>query len=75
MAELNIVNMTAEEVERSLALIEKGQQLAGHYPDEVDLTLARSILTGEVSPEDARKQVNEEIADLVRADKGRRSIG
>ncbi|WP_182141145.1 hypothetical protein [Schaalia sp. JY-X169] len=43
----------AEEVERVMALVEKGQQLAGHFPTEDDLAAARVILVGEVSYEDS----------------------
>lgn len=54
----------AVDVEQSLALIEKGQQLAGHFPDAEDMDRARRILTGELSPEDARAEVRASLARL-----------
>lgn len=52
-------------VDQALAAIEKGQQLAGHFPDAEDLDRARRILTGELSPEDARAELRESLARLV----------
>ncbi|MBW3068119.1 MULTISPECIES: hypothetical protein [Actinomyces] len=52
------------DVEQSLALIEKGQQLAGHFPDAEDMGRARRILTGELSPEAARAEVRDALARL-----------
>jgi hypothetical protein len=40
-----------------MALVEKGQQLAGHFPDAEALGRARRILEGTLSPEDARAEV------------------
>lgn len=40
-----------DEVSDKLAMIEKGQQLAGHFPTENDLAAARRILTGQSSYE------------------------
>ncbi len=45
------------ELENALAGIEKGQQLAGHFPDGEDMDRARRILTGELSAEDARNEL------------------
>ncbi|WP_420367162.1 hypothetical protein [Curtobacterium sp. L1-20] len=45
------------DVEREMALIEKGQQLAGHFPNEEALGRARRILEGTLSPEDARAEL------------------
>lgn len=45
------------DVEQEMALIEKGQQLAGHFPDAEALGRARRILEGTLSPEDARAEV------------------
>ena len=50
------------DVEQSLALIEKGQQLAGHFPDAEDMDRARRVLTGELSPEDARAEMHAALA-------------
>lgn len=55
----------AVDVEQSLALIEKGQQLAGHFPDAEDMEAARRILTGEVTAEEARAEMNEKLARIV----------
>lgn len=45
------------DVEQEMALVEKGQQLAGHFPDAEALRRARRILEGTLSPEDARAEV------------------
>jgi hypothetical protein len=52
-------------VEQSMAAIEKGQQLAGHYPSADALDSARRILTGELSPEDGELELNAALAQLV----------
>lgn len=56
---------TEAEVMRSLALIKKGQQLGGHQPSAQDLDRARRILAGELSPEDARVEVQTALQALV----------
>jgi len=45
------------DVEQEMALVEKGQQLAGHFPDAEALGRARRILEGTLSPEVARAEV------------------
>ena len=45
------------DVEQEMALVEKGQQLAGHFPNAEALDRARRILEGTLSPEDARAEV------------------
>lgn len=45
------------DVEQALAAIEKGQQLAGHFPSAEDMDRARRILTGELSPDAARAEL------------------
>jgi len=47
----------AVDVEQEMALVEKGQQLAGHFPNAEALGRARRILEGTLSPEDARAEV------------------
>lgn len=47
----------AIDVEQEMALVEKGQQLAGHFPNAEALGRARRILEGTLSPEDARAEV------------------
>lgn len=44
-------------MEASLAEIEKGQQLAGHYPSAEAMDRARRILTGEITYEEARAEL------------------
>ena len=53
------------DVERAMAVIEKGQQLAGHFPSAETMDRARRVLTGELSPEDARVEMNEALARIV----------
>ena len=45
------------ELENTLAEIEKGQQLAGHFPNAEALDRARRVLTGDASAEDAREEI------------------
>lgn len=53
------------DVDQALAVIEKGQQLAGHFPDAEDLDRARRILTDELTPEDARAELRASLARLA----------
>ena len=48
-----------------MAVIEKGQQLAGHYPSAEALDSARRILTGELSVEDAEVELNAALERIV----------
>lgn len=41
------------DVEQALALIEKGQQLAGHFPDDDALSRARAVFSGESTEAEA----------------------
>lgn len=45
------------DVEVALAEIEKGQQLAGHFPDSAALDRARRYLTGEITSEQGRAEL------------------
>ena len=45
------------ELENTMAEIEKGQQLAGHFPNAEALDRARRVLIGDVSAEDAREEI------------------
>lgn len=45
------------DADRLMAEIEKGQQLAGHFPDAEALGRARRIVTGETSPAAARAEL------------------
>ena len=47
------------DVENVMAEIEKGQQLAGHFPDADALARARRVLVGEISEEDAMREVGQ----------------
>ena len=49
----------AVDVEETLAQIEKGQQLAGHFPEPDDMDRARRILTGEITQEQAFAEIRE----------------
>lgn len=64
------VGVPEADVEQALAAIEKGQQLAGHFPDAEDLDRARRILTGELSPEAARAEVRESVARILAEERG-----
>ncbi|SNU02047.1 hypothetical protein SAMN06298212_12330 [Ruaniaceae bacterium KH17] len=57
--------LTGIELERALACIEKGQHLAGHFPDAEDLAAATRILTGQVTPEEAEIELAEALARVV----------
>ena len=45
------------EVDEAMALIEKGQQLAGHFPDADALGRARRVLEGQLSGDDAMAEI------------------
>lgn len=62
--------LTPEQVRQALALIEKGQQLGGHQPDAESLDRARRILTGELSPENARIEMDAALHALVARERG-----
>ncbi|HOV99873.1 MAG TPA: hypothetical protein PLY19_00225 [Rhodoglobus sp.] len=47
------------DVENVMAEIEKGQQLAGHFPDADALARARLVLAGEISEDDAMREVRQ----------------
>lgn len=53
------------DVDQALAVVEKGQQLAGHFPSADDLDRARRVLTGELSTDAARAEVRDVLAQLV----------
>ncbi|WP_251454429.1 hypothetical protein [Microbacterium sp. Marseille-Q6648] len=42
-----------------MAEIEKGQQLAGHFPDAGAFARARRVLVGEISEEDAMREIRQ----------------
>ena len=45
------------DVEQEMALVEKAQQLAGHFPNEEALGRARRILEGTMTEDEARAEV------------------
>jgi hypothetical protein len=45
-------------LERLMAEVEKGQQLAGHFPDAEALGRGRRVYTGETSLADARAEIH-----------------
>ncbi len=49
-------------VELIMAEIEKGQQLAGHFPNAEALDRARRVYTGELTTEDARAELDAKYA-------------
>ncbi|MCA0180837.1 MAG: hypothetical protein LCH77_14870 [Actinobacteria bacterium] len=65
MATKTTDKLTASEIERGLACIDKGQQLAGHFPDAEDLDRARRILSGELTPEAAEMELHAALGRIV----------
>lgn len=57
--------LTSAQVEQALAAIEKGHQLEGKQLSASALDRARRILTGELSPEDARLEMDAAIQAIV----------
>jgi hypothetical protein len=53
--------IAADEVERQMALVEKSQQLAGHFPDADALGRARRVLTGEITAAEAYAELEEKF--------------
>jgi hypothetical protein len=45
------------DVDQEMALVEKAQQLAGHFPDAEALGRARRILEGTMTEDEARAEV------------------
>ena len=65
MARTIIATRSAVDVDRTMAVIEKGQQLAGHFPSSETMDRARRVLTGELSAEAAEGEMNEALARIV----------
>ena len=53
------------DVDQAMAVVEKGQQLAGHFPSAEDLDRARRVLVGELSVDAARAEMHAALAQLV----------
>jgi len=49
---------TPTPLDRLMAEVEKGQQLAGHFPNAEALERARRVYTGESSPAEARAEID-----------------
>lgn len=52
----------AVDVDGELAMIEKAQQLAGHFPDAEALDRARRILDGRTAPAEAYAELDAKYA-------------
>jgi len=50
------------DVDQTMAMVEKSQQLAGHFPDAEALGRARRILEGELTPEQAYDELDAKYA-------------
>ena len=50
------------DVDQTMAMIEKSQQLAGHFPDAQALGRARRILDGELTAEQAYDELDAKYA-------------
>jgi hypothetical protein len=50
--------LTPDEVEARLVEIDKGQQMAGHFPDADSLGRARRILIGEITLDEAFAEID-----------------
>ena len=46
------------DIDRAMAEVEKGQQLAGHFPDADALDRARRVLTGEITVDEAYAELD-----------------
>lgn len=53
------------DIDRAIALVRKGQQLAGHFPSETALDRARRVLSGELSPADAEAEMQIALQRIV----------
>lgn len=45
------------DIDQEMAMIEKSQQLAGHFPDGEALNRARRVLTGQITVEQAYSEL------------------
>lgn len=57
--------MTAEQATVRLIEIDKGQQLAGHFPSDEALDRARRILVGDTTADEARAEILAKYADTL----------
>jgi sRNA-binding protein len=64
--------LTPVEVERALAMIEKGHQLDGQQLDAEMLDRAKRILTREISSDEARIELREALQAIVESERAGR---
>lgn len=55
--------LSPDEVAARLVEIDKGQQLAGHFPDSDALDRARRILIGEITEDEAYAEIDAKLYD------------
>lgn len=67
---MNNEPLTPQEVRRSLAAIQKGHELGAHDLTEEDLDRVWRILTRELSPEDARSELDAALQALIDRERG-----
>jgi hypothetical protein len=53
-----LAGVAASNLERIMAEVEKGQQLAGHFPNAEALDRGRRVYMGETSYDDARAEID-----------------
>jgi hypothetical protein len=53
--------LSPDEADVRLVEIEKGQLLAGHFPDAEALDRARRILIGEITPDEAYAEIDAKL--------------
>nr|WP_201471368.1 hypothetical protein [Microbacterium hydrocarbonoxydans] len=61
--------LTPAEVERAVAMIEKGHQLEGQQLDAETLDRAKRILTREISPDEARIELRDALQAIVESER------
>lgn len=61
--------LTPVEVQRALAMIDKAHQLEGQQLDEETLDRVRRILAQEISPEEARVELEEALEAIVESER------
>ncbi|MFT4187141.1 MAG: hypothetical protein QM621_01010 [Aeromicrobium sp.] len=54
--------MSPEQADRLMIEVEKGQQVAGHFPSAVALDRARRVLDGTITPEQALREITARFA-------------
>lgn len=55
--------LSPDEADARLVEIEKGQQLAGHFPNQEALGRARRVLTGEITPDEAYAELDAKYSE------------